>query len=117
RGGAFLVRTESDAIDATLGSEFGAMIAAAQAVPERRMRPLQRRDDDGHVAQMITAAVIVDAILRQALAQDVEGMVVVILRAREIDVIGFELRRRDAAPDADVEATAAEVVEHAQLLD
>src|SRR5262249_36679031 len=61
-------------------------------------------------------AAVVDALLRETLVEHVQNMLVVGARLLEIDAVGVELHRRDAAPHADVEAAAAEVIEHAQLL-
>ena len=45
----------------------------------------------------------------------VEGVLEVLRRLLEIHAIGGELGRRDAAPDADIEPAAAQMIEHAQL--
>src|SRR5262249_13939075 len=62
-----------------------------------------------------TVASVVDALLREALVEHVQDVLVVSARLLEIDAVGIELHRRDAAPHADVEASAAEMIEHAQL--
>ena len=80
------------------------------------MRALQRPDHDRDVLEGETIAAVVDALLREALVEHVQHVLVVGARLFEIDAVGVELHGRDAAPHADVEAAAAEVIEHAQLL-
>src|SRR6516162_3289847 len=80
------------------------------------MRALQRPDHDRDVLEGEAIAAVVDALLRETLVEHVQNVLVVGARLLEIDAVGVELHRRDAAPHADVEAAAAEVIEHAQLL-
>jgi hypothetical protein len=49
------------------------------------------------------------------LKQHRERVFIVLLRARDIDVVSGEFRRRDAAADAEIDPATAEVVEHADL--
>src|SRR5262249_29182562 len=70
---------------------------------------------DRDVLEGEAVAAVVDALLREALVEHVQYVLVVGARLLEIDAVGVELHRRNAAPHADVEAAAAEMIEHAEL--
>ena len=54
---------------------------------------------------------------RQALQDELEGLVVDLAGLREIEAVGCGLERRHAAADAELEAPAAHLIEHADFLD
>src|SRR5262252_347907 len=109
-----LVRPERHAVHAVARRKHRTLIAA-QPVPQRRMRALQRPDHDRDILEGEAIAAVVDALLGEALVENIQDVLVVGARLLEIDAIGVELHGRDAAPHADVEAAAAEMIEHAEL--
>jgi hypothetical protein len=91
--GDLLVRSQRDPVHAVAGGECEA-VPAAQPVPERRMRALVRLHHHRNVGEFETPAVIVDAIAREALVQNVEDVLEILARPAEINTIGFELHGR-----------------------
>jgi hypothetical protein len=112
-GDAF-IGPQGDAVHAVPGGEDGPMLAA-QPVPERRMRALQRPQHHRHVLEAVARRAVVDATAGEALIDHVEGVLERLARLREILAIGVELVRRNPLADADVEPASAEMVEHAKL--
>ena len=101
---------------ALTGCEDRTMVAA-QAVPERRVRTLQRLHDHRHVVKVEPIALIVDAVAGEALVEDIENVIEIPARLAKVHPIGLELHRGNTAPEADVESPIAEMIEHAQLLE
>ena len=87
------------------------------AIPERRMRLLQRAQFDRHVLVGEVLAFIGQRIGGQAGADALEGIEENIARAVVFDLVIFQLIGRHSAADADIEAAVAEMIEHADFLD
>ena len=95
----------------------GRTMVAAQAVPERRVRSSATAHDHRHVVKVEPIALIVDAVAGEALVEDIENVIEIPARLAKVHPIGLELHRGNTAPEADVEAPMAEMIEHAQLLE
>jgi len=71
-----LVRPKRHAVHSVLRRKHRAMIAA-QPVPQRRMRALQRPDHDRDILEGEAIAAVVDALLRETLVEHVQNVLVV----------------------------------------
>jgi hypothetical protein len=81
------------------------------------MRLLQRGDLHRHVAEGESLALVVEHFPGQALDHHLDRLGVDLLRLVRIGAVVFDLDRHGAAPEADLEPAAAQVVEHADFLD
>ena len=87
------------------------------AVPERRMRLLQRPQRHRHVRIGEMRARMVQGVVGQAGADAGERIHEDLARLIVRDLVEVELERRDPAPHADLEPAVAQVIEHADFLD
>src|SRR5262249_57039908 len=87
------------------------------AIPDRGMRFGRRLDFNGHAAEGKSPALEVEDLVGQALENELDRLRVDLLRILRINAVIFELDRRGAAPEAEFEAPAAQLVEHADFLD
>src|SRR5262245_40638350 len=87
------------------------------AVPDRRMRLLQWRDLHGYVVEGKSLALEVENLLRQAFEHELDGLAVDLLRLVRIGAVVLDLDRHGAAAEADLEPTAAQVIEHADFFE
>ena len=85
------------------------------AVPERRMRRLQRPQRHRHVGILIMLAGIAERVVGQRRDHAVVGVDEDVARILRGDLVIAELERRHAAPDADLHAAVAQVIEDADL--
>ena len=81
------------------------------------MRFLQRLEFHGDAAERKSPPLEVKHLVRQSLEHKLHRFRVNLLRVLRRDAVVFELDRRGAAPEADVEASAAHLVEHADFFD
>jgi hypothetical protein len=81
------------------------------------MRFLQRLEFHGHAAEGKSPALEVEHLVRQSLNHKLYRFRVNLLRVLRRDAVVFELDGRGTAPEADVEASAAQLVEHADFFD
>src|SRR5205085_9458611 len=88
-----------------------------RAVPQRRMRLLPRLDFERHLVEAVELAVKVERAALQAAHDHLERFGEHSWRLIRIDAVVARLDRRDAAADAELEAPAAHLVEHADFLD
>ena len=79
------------------------------------MRLLERLELHRHVVEREELAFEGHRLLRQALHHHLPGVLVAFQPFGGIDAEAFGFERRDAAPDADLHAPAAHLVEHADL--
>src|SRR5215813_32106 len=91
-------------------------IGRARSRPERRMWFLERFELQRHVGIVIELAVKRERPPGQRLAQDLQRFEIHLLSVVGLDPVIGGLDRRDAAADAELEASPAELVEHADLL-
>ena len=70
-----------------------------------------------HILQLKHLALEIDLARLQALQDDLIGLGVDLRRRLRIDAEIADLVRRNAAPDAEFEAAAAHLVEHADFLE
>src|SRR6185312_1383919 len=88
----------------------------ADAVPQRRVRPLHRAYRHVHAVEAVELAGEAELIDREALEQQLKGLVIHRLGRGEIERVILAFERRHAAADAELEAAAAQLVEHADFL-
>src|SRR6516164_3058891 len=81
------------------------------------MRALQRPQDHRHVVKLVMLALERQLVAGKALQDKLEGLVVNLPGLREVEAVSARLERRHAAPDPELEAPAAHLVEHADFLD
>src|SRR6516225_2099582 len=81
------------------------------------MRALQRPQDHRHVVKLVMLALERQLVAGEALQDEFEGLVINLAGLREVEAVSARLERRDAAPDAELEAPAADLIEHADFLD
>src|SRR5207244_2634906 len=87
------------------------------AVPDRRMRFLQRRDLHGQIAEGESLAVEIEHLVAQALQYELDRLGIDLLRLFGFDAVIFKLDRDRAAAEAQLETPAAELIEHANLFE
>ena len=81
------------------------------------MRLLHGSEFHRHVADVANGCLRIDGALVQALQHDFEPFRIVARRVAGIDAEIFELDGRGATAEAHLEATVAQLIEHADLLD
>jgi hypothetical protein len=86
-------------------------------IPEWRMRLLQRTHLHRHVAVVIELALVGKGIVRQSGDDRLERLLKHSLRLVGINSSVHQLERYDAAPDANFEPSASQLVKHADLFD
>jgi hypothetical protein len=74
------------------------------------MRFLQRLDFHRHAAEGKSPALEVEHLVGQPLAHELDRLRVDLLRVLWVDAVVFELDGRGAAPEAEFEASAAQLV-------
>src|SRR5579883_1982924 len=84
---------EADNVKTAFGRALGA-VRRMDAVPDRRVRLLQRRKLHRHVVECEMLAVEIQARARQALQDELDRLVVDTLRIAGIDAEIFDLDRR-----------------------
>ena len=112
----FIRRIETDHVEIAARGALGAL-RRVHAIPDRGMRFLQRLDFHRHAAEGESPALEVEHLVGQSREHELDRLGVDLLRLLRIDAVIFELDRRGAAPEADFEAPAAQLVEHADFLD
>jgi len=81
------------------------------------MRLLQRAQLDRHILITVVLAFVGKAIGRQTGADAFESVDENVARAIVLDLVIFQLVRRYATADADIEPAVPEMIEHANFLD
>src|SRR5262245_6062119 len=109
-------RVETDHVEIAARRALSAL-RRMNAIPDRGMRFLQRLDFHRHAAEGKSPALEVEHLVGQSLEHKVDRLRVNLLRVLWIDAVVFELDGRGAAPEAELEAPAAQLVEHADFLD
>ena len=112
----FLRRVEAHHVEVAARRALGA-VGHVHAVPDRRMRFLQRLDLHRHVAEGEPLALEIEHLVRQALEHELDRLGIDRLRLVGIGAVVLDLDRHRAAAEADLEAAAAQLVEHADFLD
>ena len=105
-------RNDVDRVRRRPGDRFG----VRRAVPERRVRPLHRLRLHDVVLVFVIRALEVHDVLAEGAHQHRESLVIHLGRVRRIDTETCVLEQRAAAPDADHQPPARQMVEHADLL-
>ncbi len=108
-------RRVADHVEAAGRREFGTL-RIRQAVPDGRVGALERRQLQRYVLEAVIAALERQRAAAQRLQDHLPRLEVHRLRFRRIDAEMLDLDRRNAAPDAQLEAPAAQLVEHADFL-
>src|SRR5256885_4106309 len=88
-----------------------------EPVPERRVRLLERSQHHRHLAVRVARPAVLEHLVRQPGQNHLERLAVDLLGLERVQVEVRHLVRHDAAPDAEVEAPARHLIEHADLLD
>src|SRR5499426_3878905 len=91
-------------------------IGRARSRPEWRMRLLERFELDRYVGIAIELAVKRERPFGQRLTQDLQRFEIHLLSVVGVDPVIGGFDRGDAAADAELEASPAELIEHADLL-
>src|SRR5262249_11157414 len=108
-----LVRwVETDHVEIAARRALGAL-QRMNAIPGRGMGFLQRLDFHRHAAEGKSPALEVEHLVGQSLEHKVDRLRVDLLRVLWIDAVVFELDGRGTAAEAEFEASAAQLVEHA----
>src|SRR5262249_56481197 len=95
----------------------GGGLRRRHALPQWGVRALHGLELHRHAAELVMTPAIRQRLLRQPGEDDLERFLVDLGRFQEIHVVVRELVGRDATPDAELEAPAAQLIEHANLLD
>ncbi|HME20552.1 MAG TPA: hypothetical protein VKI44_04190 [Acetobacteraceae bacterium] len=90
-------------------------IRPADAVPQRRMRLLQRRQFHRHISVAVVFPLEAQRLVGHAAQDHLQRLGVHRRRRVRIDPVIAKFDRRDAAPDAEQHAAAAHLVEHADF--
>ena len=116
--GAFdeFVGAAGDPVHAALGGELH-VGHVADTDPERGVGLLEGSKLHGNVDEVVVAAAEGEALVAEAVHDDLEGLEVDLLGAEEGDVVVGDFKGGDATPDADLETSVAEIVEHADFVD
>src|SRR5262245_65427545 len=80
------------------------------------MRALHGPQNHRHVAKLVVLALEGELIRGEALEDELKGLVIDVTGGREVEAVGAGLERRHAAPDPELEAPAAHLIEHADFL-
>jgi hypothetical protein len=81
------------------------------------MRALHGPQNHRHVAKLVVLAFEGELVRGEALEDELEGLVIDVAGGCKIEAVGAGLERRHAAPDPELEAPAAHLIEHADFLD
>ena len=112
-----LVGATGDPVHAAFGGKLD-VGEVADADPERGVGLLLVGAElNGDVDEVVVAAAEGEAFVAEAMHDDFKHFEVHLLGAEEGDVVVGDFKGGDAAPNADLEATFAEVVEHADFVD
>ena len=87
------------------------------AIPQRWMRALHRAEDHRHFIEAVELAFKGQLVRGEALEQHLKGLMIHRLRLRKIERVVRGLERRHAAADAELQAPAAHLIEHADFFD
>src|SRR5436190_9442048 len=109
-------RIETDDVKGAARRALGA-VGRVHAVPDRRMRLLQRLELHGDAAEGKSPAFEVEYLLGQPLNHQLDCLSIDLLRVLRIGAVVFKLDRRSAAPEAELQPSAAQLVQHADFLD
>ncbi len=107
---------EADDVEALLGATHSAVVGM-YAVPDRRMRLLQRLHLHRYIVEAEMLALEAHCLLAQPLHDDGERLVVDVARLGRVGAVEIELDRRGTPAEADIEPAAAHLIEHADFLD
>src|SRR5271155_5047111 len=111
-----LVGPDCDDVDSTCCDRRDTL-RRVRWIPEWRMRLLQRTQLHRHVAVVIELAFVGQRVVRQSGHDSLERFLEHRLRLVGINSSELQLEWHDAAPDANLEPSAAQVVKHANLFD
>ncbi len=111
-----LGRVEAHHVEVAPRRALGAL-GHVHAVPDGRMRLLQRRELHRHVVEGKVLALEVEHFLREPLEHEIDSFRVDLLRDVGIGAVILDLDRDRAATEADLQPAAAELVDHADFLD
>ena len=81
------------------------------------MRTLYRTENHRYLAELIVLSLERQLVGREPLENDLEGFVIDLAGLGEIEAVSLGLERRDAAAHAELKASVAHVIEHADFLD